>query len=101
MHSALVVVKIPEMLINEASKMRWQKFIAAINEVASAKPRHLDKEDGVSVLAENVWLVDLNKNPSALSRLMYHADGFSLPYGVLQLDEAPKWIPASFDPKTA
>jgi hypothetical protein len=89
------------MKVNETSNTRWQAFVAAINGVASPKPRHLSKEDGVSALAENVWLVDLNKNPSALARLMYHADGFGLPYGVLQLEEPPKWIPGSFDPRAA
>jgi len=51
-------------------------------------------------LAENVWLVNFQENPEPLARLVDAAAQHKLHYGIFQLEAAPQWVPASFDPKT-
>jgi hypothetical protein len=65
---------------------------------ATAAP--LDAQKGVQRLAENVWLLNFQEHPETLAALIDAAVRHQLPYGILQLDPAPQWLPASFDPMT-
>jgi hypothetical protein len=100
MHSAIVVIKIPERSYDTTVQQRWQAFTADVDQMGRSSPDPLDQQTGVSRLAENVWLVNFQQNPAALARLVSVATQFGLTYGILQLDALPQWLPAGFDPKT-
>jgi hypothetical protein len=89
MHSAIVVVKMPQ--DSHDGRQRWQAFCTA---VAS-----LDTNDAAKRLGENVWQIDFQLNPGALALLVYSCDRHELPYGILPFDAALQWLPAGFDPK--
>jgi hypothetical protein len=102
MHSAIVVIKVqidsdPAGSIN---RHRWSTFITDVDALRESTPRPLGKQQGVARLAENVWLVNFQENPAALARLVSYADQHQFPYGILQLEDEPQWLPAGFDPKT-
>jgi hypothetical protein len=98
MHSAIVVIVVPETPYDANSNKRWQDFIADINLLRHTKPTPLHALPGVSRLGENVWQVNFQENPAALVRLVSCAIQHRFPYGILQLDAAPQWLPAGFDP---
>jgi hypothetical protein len=100
MHSAIIAIVVPEMAHDATFNQKWQVFIADVNHVRQATPNPLHKQKGVLRLAENVWQVNFHENPSALARLVSCAVEHKLTYGILQLDGAPQWLPAGFDPKT-
>jgi hypothetical protein len=91
MHSAIVVVKVPE------GEQSWPAFRATLKEphVAAA----LKDQQNVQRLAENVWLVNFQNNQEALIKLVDAAARHQFSYGILQLDEKPQWLPTSFDPE--
>jgi hypothetical protein len=55
-------------------------------------------EDAIQ-LAENVWILDLQKSISTLAWLVSCAELHELSYGILPLDHEAQWLPADFDPK--
>ncbi len=73
--------------------------MASVDGLQEQEPDHLQKQKGVARLAENAWLVNFQENPAALARLVSSAVKHRVPYGILQLDAAPQWLPAGFDPK--
>jgi uncharacterized membrane protein YfbV (UPF0208 family) len=91
MHSAIVVVKMP------VDGQSWQGFRATLKEpqVAAA----LKDKQNVHRIAENVWLVNFQENQEALIKLVDAAARHQFSYGILQLDDKPQWLPASFDPE--
>jgi hypothetical protein len=94
MHSAIVVIRQPD------NTHRWNTFIANVDQLQRpSSTDQLDKQTGVARLAENVWMVSFLENPAALARLVHCAIETELSYGILQLDAAPQWLPAGFDPK--
>ena len=70
MHSAIVVVEMPETPYNATSNQIWQTFIAVVDRAAASKPDPIDKQKGVGRLGENVWLVNFQQNPAALARVV-------------------------------
>jgi hypothetical protein len=100
MHSAVVVVKIPEKMHDQLHNERWYAFLADVDKLRQHQPDPLRRQQGVSRLGENVWLVNFIQNPAALVRLVSCSSEHELPYGILQLDAQPQWLPAGFDPST-
>ena len=54
MHSAIIVVEIPEAPFNATSNPAWENFLARVVRLTSHKPDLLDKQKGVERLGENV-----------------------------------------------
>lgn len=98
MHSAIIAVAMPEWPQGTRNHPKWQAFIAAIDRLTDAKPDPLDRQSGVVRIAEGVWQVNFQDNPAAVARLVSCALEHKLTYGILQLDAAPQWLPAGFDP---
>src|SRR5438105_2978753 len=94
MHSALFVVELPD------HEQRWQSFIAEVDRLRTQQTDPLHNMPNVARLAENVWLLNFQMTPEPLARLVSAAVALRLSYGILQLDAAPQWLPAGFDPKT-
>jgi hypothetical protein len=99
MHSAIIVVQMPEQHHNSASNQAWLTFLAGVDKLTSAKVDPLDKQPGVERLAENVWMVNFLQNPAALARLVEAAVAMKFVYKILQLDAAPQWLPVDSNPK--
>lgn len=92
MHSALFVAGIPDR--NQANYYQnWAGFLGAL-------PPKFWSEKNAKRLSENVWLVNFQNSPSALSWLVTSAEKHGIPFGILSFDEEPQWLPAGFDPKT-
>jgi hypothetical protein len=91
MHSAIVVVA-----MSAVDQSGWNNFLSSINEKL---PRPLGNQQGVSRLAENVWLLNFRQNPAAFARLVDTAARYKLPCEILQLGDPPQWLPVEFDPK--
>ena len=87
MHSALFVAQIP------IGGARWREFLMKAKVGLRTHP-------GVSRLAENVWLVNLQENPAPLAYFVSAADALGVPYGILPFEHAPQWLPVDFDPNT-
>jgi hypothetical protein len=86
MHSMLFVATIsPE-------KADWTSFLQNV-------AMKLSKQTGAARLAENVWLLDLTVSAAGLGILVQQAEMQEIPYGLLPFDEAPQWLPASYNPK--
>ena len=99
MHSAIVVIQMPEATYDRSVPQAWNSFIGDVDSLRSSKPKPLGEQKGVERLAENVWVVNLQENPSAFARLIHYADSFGLAYKILPIDVAPQWLPAGSDPK--
>lgn len=99
MHSAIVVVNMPEKLETAAHHPKWLAFLKAVSVAAEPMAVALGEQAGVLRLAENVWQVNFQGNPGAFARLVSSAMHHQLSYGILQLKDAPTWHPASFQPK--
>ena len=87
MHSAMFIATIPP------QKEDWGGFV----ERATAK---LSRCEGVVRLAENVWLLNLQKSVAPLGWLVASAEQMGVSYGLLPFERAPEWLPADFDPST-
>ncbi len=99
MHSAIVVINMPETLESKAHHPDWLAFLEASNSAADPMVAALAEQAGVVQLAENVWQVNFQENPGAFARLVSSAMHHRLSYGILQLAQAPVWHPASFRPQ--
>ncbi|MDR3486290.1 MAG: hypothetical protein P4M05_15465 [Bradyrhizobium sp.] len=99
MHSAIVVINMPEKLETTAHHPKWLAFLKAISLAAEPMAVALGEQTGLLQLAENVWQVNFKENPGAFARLVSCAMRHQLSYGILQLEDAPTWHPASFQPK--
>jgi hypothetical protein len=99
MHSAIVVINMPEKLETTAHHPKWLAFLKSTSLAAEPMAVALGEEAGVLHLAENVWQVNFQDNPGAFARLVSCAMHHQLSYGILQLENAPTWHPASFRPK--
>lgn len=99
MHSAIVVVNMPDKNETERHHPKWLAFLADINRACEPVLGSLDTQKGVTRLAENVWQVNFHDNPGAFARLIGCAMHHTLSYGILQLKDTPVWHPASFRPK--
>jgi hypothetical protein len=95
MHSAIIVVEMPEVRFDATSNPTWENFLARVDRLTSHKPDLIDKQKGVERLGENVWLVNFLQNPAALARLVEAAVRMPLHYKILQLDAAPQWLPVA------
>jgi hypothetical protein len=51
-------------------------------------------------LAENVWLLNLEKSVAGLGWLISAAEDQALSYGILPFERKPVWLPAGFYPDT-
>lgn len=87
MHSALFFVNLPD-------NIHQQEWFGFLNDVKLK----LQNEKNAKRLAENVWLVNFQNSPAALSWLVSFAERHGFHYGILQLDAEPQWLPAGFDP---
>jgi len=85
MHSAIFVATIPR------DKPTWDLFV--VNAQRGTKPG-----PGVQRLGENVWLLNVQASARALGYLVHYAEEQKISYGILPFHDAPKWLPASFDP---
>jgi hypothetical protein len=99
MHSAIVVVNMPEMNEAEGHHPKWLAFSADLNRAAEPIMSPLEDQEGILRLGENVWQLNFQDNPDAYVRLIACAMRHGLSYGILQLKDAPIWHPASFRPK--
>jgi hypothetical protein len=86
MHSLLFVAT----MVSQSQD--WTAFLTSVGE-------KLRRQKGFVRLAENVWLLDLTVSVQPLGALVHQAETYGIPYGLLPFDEAPQWLPASFDPK--
>jgi hypothetical protein len=99
MHSAMIVVDMPhEPATGAFSRQKWNDFIAEVDGLKLPQVNRLEDQAGVRLVTENVWLIDFQQNPSALAWLVVLANRHRLPYGILQLNDPPQWIPAGFVP---
>ncbi len=89
MHSALFVAGIPD--FNQHH--HWIDFLGAVM-------TKIRSEENAKRLSENVWLVNFQKSPSALSWLVTSAERHGIHFGILSFDEEPQWLPVGFDPNT-
>ncbi len=87
MHSILFVATI------SGHKHDWAEFV----EIATTK---LSQSEGVVRLAENVWLLNLQKSVAPLGWLVAVAEQKAVSYGLLPFEHEPEWLPAGFDPST-
>ena len=85
MHSILFVATIPQ------ERDDWRAF----SETAEMK---LSQRQGVTRLAENVWLLDLQQDVVSLGWLVTEAERRAIDCGLLSFEHAPEWLPADFDP---
>jgi DNA transposition AAA+ family ATPase len=85
MRNAIFVAVIPTQT-NE-----WRGFLADATQKLTAY-------QGIKRLAENVWLIDLQKSRPALRILSELADSLGISAGTLLFEYAPAWLPADFDP---
>jgi hypothetical protein len=99
MHSAIIVVRMPEQHHSSAANQAWLAFLAGVDKLSSAKVDPLEKQQGVERLAENVWMVNFHQNPAALARVIEAAVVMKLVYKILQLDAVPQWLPVDSNPK--
>jgi hypothetical protein len=88
MHSALFVAKLGTRGIRDQAS---QNFLGQAN--AKVRPSQY-----VVRFSENVWLINAAKDPASLGHLISYADTSGVSYGILQLDEAPQWMPESYNP---
>ena len=86
MHSAIFVAVIPD------DQGKWTIFLTNVQ-------RKLVRFPDICELAENVWLVDATKSVGALGHLVALADDQAITAATLPLADAPRWLPADFDPK--
>ncbi len=98
MHSAIVVINMPEKQEVEGHHPKWVACLADLNRASEPIVTAIDDQAGVLRLAENVWQIDFQGNPGAFARLISCAMHHGLGYGILQLEEAPVWHPAAFHP---
>ena len=87
MHSVLFVVTIVR------QNADWTPFLQNVDQ-------KLRPHKGFARLAENVWLLDLTVSAAAFGMLVYQAEMFQIPYGLLPFDEEPRWLPVSYSPTT-
>jgi hypothetical protein len=99
MHSAIVVINMPEMHESEGHHPKWLAFLADLCRAFEPVVSSLEDQEGVLRLAENVWQVNFQANPAGFARLVSCAMHHKLSYGILQLEDAPVWHPASFHPE--
>jgi hypothetical protein len=99
MHSAIVVINMPEKPESQGHHPKWLAFLADIFRAIEPMMVSLEDEEGVVRLAENVWQVNFHDNPGAFVRLASCAMHHKLTYGILQLKDAPVWHPAAFHPR--
>src|SRR5271156_393177 len=99
MHSAIVIINMPEKHETEGHHPKWLAFLADIYRASEPMLVSLEDQEGVLRLAENVWQVNFQSNPGAFARLVSGAMHHKLTYGILQLKDEPVWHPASFHPK--
>ena len=90
MHSVLFVVSIPKF---RQSPNGWDDFVTQIDVKLKDSTNFLR-------LAENVWLLNLQKDVAQLGWLVSHADKRGFAYGILPFERAPEWLPAGLNPKT-
>jgi len=86
MHSAIIVVEVV------AQRTDWLEFTAA----ATSKLTH---SKNVERLGENVWLTNFQTDPSALGWLTTLCEQRGIPYRILPLADAPRWLPVGSDPR--
>jgi hypothetical protein len=91
MHSAIVVINMPERNEMEGHHPKWLALLADINRAFAPIACSLDAQQGVTRLAENVWQVNFYDNPGAFARLIECAKHHKLSYGILQLKDVPVW----------
>ena len=99
MHSAIVVINMPEKHETEGHHPKWLAFLADICRASEPMMSSLEDQAEVLRVAENVWQVNFHDNPGAFARLVSCAMHHKLTYGILQLKDAPVWHPAAFRPK--
>ena len=99
MHSAIVVINMPERHELEGHHPKWVAYQTDLNRASEPMVNALQDQEGVVRLAENVWQINFQDNPGAFARLISCAMHHKLSYGILQLKEAPVWHPAAFHPK--
>ena len=87
MHSAMFIATIP------SQKKDWVEF----EERVTAK---LSRCEGVVRLAENVWLLSLQKSVAPLGWLVASAEQMGVSYGLLPFEHEPEWLPANSNPST-
>jgi hypothetical protein len=97
MHSAIVVINMPEKYESEGHHPKWVACLADLSRASEPMVSSLEDQDGVLRLAENVWQINFHDNPGAFARLVSCAIHHKLTYGILQLKDAPVWHPAAFD----
>ena len=98
MHSAIVVVNMPEKQESEEHHPKWLAFLTDICRAFEPIMNSLEDEASVVRLSENVWQLNFQDNPDAFVRLISCAMHHQLRYGLLQLNEAPVWHPVTFHP---
>jgi hypothetical protein len=98
MHSAIVVINMPEKHELEGHHPKWLAYLADLSRACEPVVSALDDQQGVLRLAENVWQICFHENPGAFARLISCAMHHKLSYGILQLPDAPVWHPADFRP---
>jgi hypothetical protein len=98
MHSAIVVINVPQKHETEGHHPKWITFLRELCLAAEPMVASLEDQDGVLRLAENVWQFNFHENLGAFARLVSCAMKHKLKYGILQLKDRPVWHPAAFHP---
>ncbi len=88
MHSVLFVAAMSD------RREAWLEFI-------QHAAKKTDESEAAARLAENVWLLNLQKSVGPLGWLVAMAEQANIAYGLLPFEHAPEWLPISFDPNTS
>jgi hypothetical protein len=99
MHTAIIVINMPEKHELEGHHPKWVACLADLSRASEPMVSSLVDQEGVLQLAENVWQINFHDNPGAFARLVSCAMHHKLTYGIQQLKEAPVWHPAGFQPR--
>jgi len=85
MHSILVVIELP------TEGADWSMFLGAL-EPKARRAKNTDR------LAQNVWLIDMHKDPAFLGWLLSLCDQKGFPFRLLPFEKAPQWLPDGAGP---
>ena len=82
MHSAIIYTTLPESPFD--ARQVASRLLVEVHK--------LEQNEAVIQLGEYVWQVNFLESPAAFATLVGALEQLRLPYGILQLADAPQWI---------
>lgn len=84
MHSVILAIELPR------NEDLWRMFLAAAAD-AAASP-------ATTQLSDHVWLIDVQKSPSAFAQALASVDRLGIRYRVFAIDAEPRELPTGHGP---